>query len=198
MCKNTEINCLNVCNSMESRVCELMAQGHLEASARLIARQEDIIAQLEHSNKAMAKVALQAVMDAICLLRVHSMWSVPRAAHLWSVAQELNEIADCPDKFSQGGAGDVGPEGNTARASAAAPVHNWCWDNNSSDSQRQRRDPPSSTHVGQLGREAWDAVTCPTLRAAVFELYTLLGCIRGIHARTLALSGASPIVTDLC
>ena len=170
---------MNVCNSnsMESRVSELVAQGHLDASARLIA-------QLEHSNKAMAKVALQAVMDAICLLRDQGMWSVhnPRAARLWSVAQMLNGIADCPEKLAQGGAGNVGPEGNTARACAAAPVHDRCWNHNSSDGQHERGGPPGSAHADQLGGEAWNGVTCPSLRAAGLELYTLLGCIRGTRA----------------
>ena len=153
------------------------ARAALEAAQQTIARQQRII-------QATAQVASQAVMDAIALLRAQGKWSVsrPSIAHLLGLVQHLNDLSAGSLLVTQVSKHDVRSENDPGRAGASGAIHGSFW--HSDPAGLERGGARCSAAVDQLGRDAWDAwdawdaVTCPRLRSAALELYTMMGCMK--------------------
>ena len=150
------------------------ARAALEAAQQTIARQQRII-------QATAQVASQAVMDAIALLRAQGKWSVsrPSIAHLLGLVQHLNDLSAGSLLVTQVSKHDVRSENDPGRAGASGDLHGSLW--HSDPAGLERGGARCSAAVDQLGRDAWDAwdaVTCPRLRSAALELYTMMGCMK--------------------
>ena len=153
------------------------ARAALEAAQQTIARQQRII-------QATAQVASQAVMDAIALLRAQGKWSVsrPSIAHLLGLVQHLNDLSAGSLLVTQVSKHDVRSENDPGRAGASGDLHGSFW--HPDPAGLERGGARCSAAVDQLGRDAWDAwdawdaVTCPRLRSAALELYTMMGCMK--------------------
>ena len=158
----------------ETRAALEETRAALEDAQQTIARQQRII-------QATAQVASQAVMDAIALLRAQGKWSVsrPSIAHLLGLVQHLNDLSAGSLLVTQVSKHDVRSENDPGRAGASGDLHGSLW--HSDPAGLERGGARCSAAVDQLGRDAWDAwdaVTCPRLRSAALELYTMMGCMK--------------------
>ena len=161
------------------------AEGRAEGRAELEAAQQTITQQQKTIN-ATAQLAAKAVLDAISVLEAGGKWSVSlplarEVARLRGVVRQLNAIAEAARPLvAQAGPQDVRQEDHPWRASAAAAVHRGR--RNPNPSQMDSGGAHSGAAVDRLGRDAWDAVTCPRLRANAIGLYTKIGCIKAMQA----------------
>ena len=161
----------------ETRAALEETRAALEDAQQTIARQQRII-------QATAQVASQAVMDAIALLRAQGKWSVsrPSIAHLLGLVQHLNDLSAGSLLVTQVSKHDVRSENDPGRAGASGDLHGSFW--HPDPAGLERGGARCSAAVDQLGRDAWDAwdawdaVTCPRLRSAALELYTMMGCMK--------------------
>ena len=161
----------------EARAALEETRAALEDAQQTIARQQRII-------QATAQVASQAVMDAIALLRAQGKWSVsrPSIAHLLGLVQHLNDISTGSLLVTQVSKHDVRSENDPGRAGASGDLHGSFW--HPDPAGLDRGGARCSAAGDQLGRDAWDAwdawdaVTCPRLRSAALELYTMMGCMK--------------------
>lgn len=148
-----------VSNMTDSRVNQLVQDGHLEHSAR-------IIAQLEMERDDALKIAEQSVFEAIHVLK--SNWSVPC---------KLDSLITIHDHIStQVRTNNIGQDSDQAGAGSAALVHPSQWYQYNCSTNR---DAYSCSDAHRLDQDTWNTSICNLksfqhLRSLVLELNLLV------------------------